>query len=123
MAVDRRTSKDWAWLRALKRARRSGETLLHAVGDAAQGPIGTRELETPEHVVQEKSKKEQVFEWLNQRQAYVDDAYNSRKQTMAEMRAEMARDLMVGHYDPKNVPEHSAYEWDESSKDFVPNKP
>lgn len=118
-----RNSKDWAWLRALKRARRAGETLLHAVGDAAQGPIGTRELATPELVVQEKSKKEQVFEWLNQRQAYVDDAFNGRVQTIAEMKADMTRDIMLGLYDPKNVPEHSEFVWDDARGEFVPKKP
>lgn len=118
-----RISRDWATLRAYKRAKRAAETLLHAVGDAAQGPIGTRELATPELVVQDKSKKEQVFEWLNQRQAYVDDAFNGRVQSIAEMKAEMTRDIMLGLYDPKNVPEHSEYAWDDARGEFVPKKP
>jgi len=121
--MTQRNSKDWAWLRALKRARRAGETLLHAVGDAAQGPIGTRHLETPGEIVEGKTKKEQVFEWLNQRQAYVDDAFNGRVQTVAEMKAEMTRDIMLGPYDPKNVPEHSEYAWDDARGEFVPKKP
>lgn len=106
--------------RIIQRIARSVETMLHAVGDAAQGPLGTRELETPEHVVQEKSKKEQVFEWLEQRQAYVDDTYNARRQTMAEMRAEMTRDIMIGLYDPKNVPEHTDHVWDDARGEWVP---
>lgn len=120
--MSERSAREWGWLRALKRAKRSAETLAHAVADAAQGPLGTRELETPGEVVEGKTKKEQVFEWLSQREEYVKDAYHGRVQTIAEMRADMARDIMLGHYDPKNVLEHSEFIWDEESGAFVPKK-
>lgn len=121
--MNQRNSKEWAWLRALKRAKRAAETLGHAVADAAQGPIGTRELETPAQELKESDvRREQVFAWLGQRQAYVDDHFNGRRQDMSEVVAESIKQMSQ-----RLTPEERAilegpkdYEWDEAKQEFVP---
>jgi hypothetical protein len=100
----------------IKRVAHGVESLLRAVGEAAEGPLGTREMSTTEAEVQNESeaRKREVLGWLEQRQAYVDDALNGRQQSMADVLNETRADVKS-----MKAPEWHDWKWDDASGQYV----